>query len=159
MQPYFVPYIGYFQLIAAVDLFVLHDRVKYVKTFYPDSVALQAFGTLDPTQGDQVDSATGTRSMRYPLFELKVTSVGEYGNATGIRLWAPTNEKNVMPTKLMTGQKAYPYYIQVIEKQDGLSTPKVDRTIFNEMYRMITLKPGADLVGNVWKVWNPSMEK
>lgn len=24
---------------------------------------------------------------------------------------------------------------------------------------MITLKPGADLVGNVWKVWNPSMEK
>ena len=116
-------------------------RVKYVKTFYPDSVALQAFGTLDPTQGDQVDSATGTRSMRYPLFELKVTSAGEYGNATGIRLWAPTNEKNVMPTKLMTGQKAYPYYIQVIEKQDGLSTPKVDRTIFNEMYRMITLKP------------------
>ncbi|HHC09430.1 MAG TPA: alkyl hydroperoxide reductase, partial [Actinobacteria bacterium] len=21
-----------------------------------------------------------------------------------------------------------------------------------------TLKPGPDLVGNVWKVWNPSME-
>lgn len=31
MQPYFVPYIGYFQLIAAVDLFIVHDRVKYVK--------------------------------------------------------------------------------------------------------------------------------
>jgi len=23
----------------------------------------------------------------------------------------------------------------------------------------LTLKPGADLVGNVWKVWKPSMEK
>lgn len=23
----------------------------------------------------------------------------------------------------------------------------------------VTLKPGPDLVGNVWKVWNPSMEK
>ena len=23
----------------------------------------------------------------------------------------------------------------------------------------ITLRPGPDLVGNVWKVWNPSMEK
>ena len=22
-----------------------------------------------------------------------------------------------------------------------------------------TLKPGPDLVGNVWKVWNPKMEK
>jgi len=31
MQPYFFPYIGYFQLIAAVDLFIVHDRVKYVK--------------------------------------------------------------------------------------------------------------------------------
>lgn len=31
MQPYFFPYIGYFQLIAAVDRFVVHDRVKYTK--------------------------------------------------------------------------------------------------------------------------------
>jgi hypothetical protein len=31
MQPYFLPYIGYFQLIAAVDLFVVYDRIKYTK--------------------------------------------------------------------------------------------------------------------------------
>jgi hypothetical protein len=31
MQPYFVPYIGYFQLIAAVDMFILYDNVKYTK--------------------------------------------------------------------------------------------------------------------------------
>ncbi len=31
MQPYFFPYIGYYQLIEAVDLFIVHDRVKYVK--------------------------------------------------------------------------------------------------------------------------------
>ena len=31
MQPYFFPYIGYFQLMQAVDLFIIHDRVKYVK--------------------------------------------------------------------------------------------------------------------------------
>lgn len=31
MQPYFLPYIGYFQLIAAVDLFVVYDRTKYTK--------------------------------------------------------------------------------------------------------------------------------
>ena len=31
MQPYFFPYLGYFQLIGAVDTFVVHDRVKYVK--------------------------------------------------------------------------------------------------------------------------------
>lgn len=31
MQPYFMPYIGYFQLIAAVDLFIVYDNIKYTK--------------------------------------------------------------------------------------------------------------------------------
>jgi hypothetical protein len=31
MQPYFFPYIGYFQLIGSVDLFVIYDNIKYAK--------------------------------------------------------------------------------------------------------------------------------
>ena len=31
MQPYFFPYIGYFQLIRAVDVFVVYDNVNYIK--------------------------------------------------------------------------------------------------------------------------------
>lgn len=31
MQPYLFPYIGYFQLIHAVDTFVLYDDVQYIK--------------------------------------------------------------------------------------------------------------------------------
>ncbi|MGF6752782.1 WbqC family protein [Paraburkholderia sp. GAS42] len=31
MQPYFLPYVGYFQLIRAVDCFVLYDNIKYTK--------------------------------------------------------------------------------------------------------------------------------
>lgn len=31
MQPYFFPYIGYFQLISSVDLFILYDNIKYTK--------------------------------------------------------------------------------------------------------------------------------
>lgn len=31
MQPYFLPYIGYFQLMAAVDVFILYDNIKYTK--------------------------------------------------------------------------------------------------------------------------------
>ena len=30
MQPYFLPYIGYFQLINAVDVFVVYDDVNYI---------------------------------------------------------------------------------------------------------------------------------
>ena len=31
MQPYLFPYIGYFQLIRAVDCFVIHDDVQWIK--------------------------------------------------------------------------------------------------------------------------------
>ena len=31
MQPYFLPYIGYFQLIASVDLFIVYDNIEYTK--------------------------------------------------------------------------------------------------------------------------------
>lgn len=31
MQPYFAPYLGYFNLIASTDIFVFHDDVKYTK--------------------------------------------------------------------------------------------------------------------------------
>ena len=32
MQPYLFPYMGYFQLINAVDTFVIHDDVQYIKS-------------------------------------------------------------------------------------------------------------------------------
>jgi len=31
MQPYFFPYAGYLQLIAAVDIFIVYDNIKYTK--------------------------------------------------------------------------------------------------------------------------------
>lgn len=31
MQPYFFPYLGYFQLIHAVDKFVVYDDVNFIK--------------------------------------------------------------------------------------------------------------------------------
>ena len=31
MQPYFFPYIGYFQLIQSVDQFIVYDNIKYTK--------------------------------------------------------------------------------------------------------------------------------
>jgi len=34
MQPYFFPYIGYWQLIHSVDTFVIYDDVNFIKRGY-----------------------------------------------------------------------------------------------------------------------------
>ncbi|EGR2351585.1 hypothetical protein D0269_01320, partial [Vibrio alginolyticus] len=31
MQPYFLPYIGYWQLLASVDKFIVYDDIQYTK--------------------------------------------------------------------------------------------------------------------------------
>lgn len=45
MQPYFLPYIGYFQLIAAVDQFIVYDNIKYTKKGWINRNRLLANGT------------------------------------------------------------------------------------------------------------------
>ncbi len=44
MQPYFMPYIGYFQLIAAVDRYVLYDNIKYTKRGWINRNRMQVGG-------------------------------------------------------------------------------------------------------------------
>jgi hypothetical protein len=45
MQPYFFPYIGYFQLISAVDLFIIYDNIKYTKKGWINRNRLLVDGT------------------------------------------------------------------------------------------------------------------
>jgi len=45
MQPYFFPYIGYFQLIKAVDKFIVYDDVTYIKQGWINRNRILANGT------------------------------------------------------------------------------------------------------------------
>lgn len=45
MQPYFLPYIGYFQLINSVDVFVIYDNIKYTKKGWINRNRMLAGGT------------------------------------------------------------------------------------------------------------------
>ncbi len=45
MQPYFLPYVGYFQLIASVDRFIIYDNIKYTKKGWINRNRLLAGGT------------------------------------------------------------------------------------------------------------------
>lgn len=47
MQPYFFPYIGYWQLISSVDLFVVYDDVNYIKQGYINRNRLTSRGSVN----------------------------------------------------------------------------------------------------------------
>ena len=46
MQPYFFPYIGYFQLVNAVDKFVFYDDVNYIKSGWINRNRLYLSGAI-----------------------------------------------------------------------------------------------------------------
>jgi hypothetical protein len=117
-------------------------KVKWVFT-NRTTVADQTtqFGLATISAGDQIDVTAGVQSQRYPMFELEVSSEGEWGNNSGLRLWAPTVKTvSAMPNKMMVAEKAYPYYISVVERADAQSSAAVVPTLFGEQRLMVTLK-------------------
>ena len=49
MQPYLFPYLGYFQLMEAVDTFVIYDDVQYIKHGWINRNNLLGFGKTPET--------------------------------------------------------------------------------------------------------------
>jgi hypothetical protein len=46
MQPYFIPYIGYFQMVNAVDTFIFYDNVTYIKNGWINRNRIKGGGIL-----------------------------------------------------------------------------------------------------------------
>lgn len=116
-------------------------KVKWVISHYDTVVQAQTFGQQAIKPGDQTDVTLGTQSQRYPIFEVKASSLGASGNLSGIRLWAPTIKTvSSMPTKMMNTYKAYPYFMSVIRKADAQSSTKQVETLFGEQKMMVTFK-------------------
>ena len=63
MQPYLFPYIGYFQLIAAVDTFVVYDDVQFIKRGWINRNRLNVGGAAS-TFTVPLDDAGQDRSIR-----------------------------------------------------------------------------------------------
>jgi hypothetical protein len=116
-------------------------KVKWVVSHYADKTALQGFGAQTIKPGDQTNALTSTQSQRYPIFEVKASSLGSVFNLSGLRLWAPTTKSvSSMPSKMMNAHRAYPYFISVIRRPDLQSSPKLVETLFAEQKMMVTFK-------------------
>jgi hypothetical protein len=73
MQPYFFPYIGYFQLVAAVDKFVFYDDVNYIKNGWINRNRLLISGGV---QYFTIPLAGASPNQR--IYEVKIQNVGPW---------------------------------------------------------------------------------
>ena len=100
MQPYLFPYIGYFQLINAVDNFVVYDDVQYIKNGWINrNAVLQS--------GGNASSAQFTFSVRHDSFEKNINE-RYYSDAF------PIEAKRFLKTLYYTYHNA-PYYADTVE--------------------------------------------
>lgn len=119
-------------------------KVKFVSSYHEDEVAAQGFGGLDIIEGDQVDLATGTTSLRYPIYEMEHSFFGADGQNSGIRMWALNSDNTMsMPTKFMAREKAYPYGFAVIRKDANTGSAKPVKSVFGEEQITFSFKEGA----------------
>jgi len=101
MQPYFLPYIGYYQLVSAVDLFLVYDNIKYTKKGWINRNRMLQNGT-DAVFSLPLKSASDScdvvqRSLATDFNHVKLLEVwrGAYARAPYFKTTTPLLEKIV----------------------------------------------------------------
>lgn len=101
MQPYFLPYIAYFQLLASVDLFVVYDNIKYTKKGWINRNRMLLNGTDAmfslPLKkgGDSLDVVERELATEFDRSKLLGQFKGAYGCAPQFELTYPVLERIV----------------------------------------------------------------
>ncbi len=99
MQPYFLPYLGYWQLLKAVDVFVLYDNIKYTKKGWINRNRILSQGKVETislpltksSDFNQIFQKNLVPNYIEELEKLKRKVIGAYGKApcfeAGINLY------------------------------------------------------------------------
>jgi len=101
MQPYFLPYIGYFQLLASVDQFIVYDNIKYTKKGWINRNRMLLNGTdaifsLPLKKGsDSLDVVERELAAEFDRSKLLNQFKGAYGRAPQFELTYPVLERIV----------------------------------------------------------------
>lgn len=124
MQPYFFPYIGYFNLIQASDLFVFYDDVNYIRRGWINR------NTILSQQGSM-------------LFTVPVSRASPNRLIKDVSVCADSHWKNKFYRQLMHSYKKAPFFNSVIdvvfEPLDGATSSVADLAIrsITSVYRYL----------------------
>ena len=99
MQPYFLPYFGYFQLITAVDKFLIYDNIKYTKKGWINRNRLLLNGKDEPftiplsKASDSLNIVERNLSVTFNRRKLLNKFGGAYGKAPQFKTVFPLLEQ------------------------------------------------------------------
>lgn len=112
-------------------------RYKWYAEVISDDVGL---GTTDVG----TMNVNAVDSVKYPFFDMKVRSFGEYGDGVGFRMWSPTTMgTDPINSKIMDRNDAYVHRFSLYSRDDSFSVSNLVKTIFREDRIEFTLKPGS----------------
>ena len=95
MQPYFLPYIGYFALINAVDKFVLYDDVAYIKNGWINRNRIKV-----GNNANYITVPVTSASTNYMINEVKIVNYANF--------------KTRLSKTLEANYKKAPSYVEII---------------------------------------------
>lgn len=117
MQPYFLPYIGYFQLIAAVDVFIVYDNIKYTKKGWINRNRILHNG-------------------KDAMFSLPLKKDSDFRNICERELAADFNRAKLL-NQFKEAYRRAPYFAQVYPLIEGIVRHE-DANLFRFLYSAIT---------------------
>jgi hypothetical protein len=121
MQPYFLPYIGYFQLLASVDKFIVYDNIKYTKKGWINRNRILMNGTdtmfsLPLKKGsDSLDVVERELAAEFDRGKLLNQFKGAYGRAPQFELTYPVLERIVLNQEANLFRYIYYSIVQLCE--------------------------------------------
>lgn len=119
-------------------------KVKWVVTSNTTALTAANFGQETIKPGDQTDTTTSTQSQRYPVIQLKASSLGAWSKNSGIRIWGVSEVNDAaFNTNVLSTNKAYPFRMAVINRATETSSAKVVETNFGEQSQTYVLKPNT----------------
>lgn len=116
MQPYFFPYIGYFQLMAAVDMFIVYDNIKYTKKGWINRNRMLQHG-------------------KDVMFSLSLKSDSDYLNVSERELAADFNRDKLL-NQFKAAYRPAPYFAQTFPLVEEIVRYQ-DRNLFRFLHHSI----------------------
>lgn len=126
---------------------IVGHKMRWYVTRAKTAIEAQSFGAQNETPGTVLTGTIGvtpTVSRCIPIVDFKMSYIGEDGNNTGIRLWAPTTKTTgAYDKRLLTRDKVFPIRMGVIRRNEKTQIARFQETKFGEQTILTTFKPNV----------------